>query len=325
MSGTLGNGGDSIQNQGALLTSVASILRYHQSRGELPQPNGLADPVSLNDFLQTYCSLDFKGNQVCDGFVSVAGSAGQTVNLWRVGAFVSNDLTVAIEPFSAAAVSDLVAAGTPVLLALQLGNLGSHFVVASGINADGSLQIADPSPVFAQTNLAGYLNGFTAGGATIQGTVTGAVRLLPQAPAAPGFMAASNGPLALTSAAGLCGPTLQFPGAAAVTGGPSIAAPGTLYFGACDGAAGVYELDAGPGPYNLIFTDLSPGGGRVSASGPPPASYGIVRSGQVWTIAPLTSSVTGDVVNAASYINTIAPGGLISIFGTGLAGADSSD
>ncbi len=61
VSGTLGNGGDSIQNQGALLTSVASILRYHQSRGELPQPNGLADPVSLNDFCKRIAVSISKG------------------------------------------------------------------------------------------------------------------------------------------------------------------------------------------------------------------------------------------------------------------------
>jgi uncharacterized protein (TIGR03437 family) len=324
VSGTLGNGSDTIQNKGALLTSVASILQYYQSLGDLPQPNGLATPMSLNQFLTSFCTFDSAGSQICDGFVVLGSSAEQTVNLWRVGAFVSNSvtvqMTVQITPFTSTAVADLVAAGSPVLLALSLGSPGSHFVVAFGINADGSLAIADPNPAFAQTNLNGYLNGFSAGGQTIQGTVTGAVRLLPQQPASPGFVVASNAPVALTSAAGSCGPTLQFPDTAAVAGAASNRMPGALYFGACDGTAAAYELDAGPGSYNLTFTDLSPNGGRTFASGPPPASYQIVSNGQNWTLSPLAALIAENVVNAASYTTAIAPGGLISIFGAGLAG-----
>jgi uncharacterized protein (TIGR03437 family) len=326
VSGTLGNGSDTIQNKGALLTSVASIIQYYQSLGDLPQTNGLATPVSLNQFLTSFCTFDSKGNQICDGFVVLGGSAEQTVNLWRVGAFVSNSVTVQMPvqmtvPFPSTAVSDLVAAGVPVLLALSLGNLGSHFVVAYGVNADGSLAIMDPNPVFAQTDLNGYLSGFSAAGQTIQGTVTGAVRLLPQQPSSPGFVVASNAPVALTSAAGSCGPTLQFPGVAAVAGATPASPPGTLYFGACNGTAAAYELDAGPGAFNLTFTDLSPNGGRTFASGPPPASYQIVSNGQNWTASPLIALIAGSVVNAASYTTAIAPGGLISIFGAGLAGS----
>jgi uncharacterized protein (TIGR03437 family) len=321
VSGTLGNGSDTIQNKGALLTSVASILRYYQQIGDLPQTNGLATPTSLNRFLTSFCTVDAKGNQICDGFVELGNSPEQTVNLWRVGAFVSNSLTVQIEPFTAAAIGNLVAGGSPVLVALSLGSPGSHFVVAIGINADGSLQIADPNPAFAQTNLNAYLTGFTAGGQTIQGTVTGAVLLTPQVPNSPGFMVASNAPVTLTSSAGSCGPTLQYPGVAAVAGATPAPAPGTLAFGACSGTSGPYELDAGPGAYNLTFTDLMPNGGRTFASGPPPASYEIVSNGQNWSLSPLASLITGSVVNAASYTNAIAPGGLISIFGGGLAGA----
>jgi uncharacterized protein (TIGR03437 family) len=230
-------------------------------------------------------------------------------------------VTVQLEPFTSAAVSDLVAGGAPVLLALSLGSLGSHFVVAFGINADGSLAIADPNPAFAQTNLNGYLSGFSAGGQTIQGTVTGAVRLLPQQPSSPGFVVAANAPVALTSAAGSCGPALQFPDTAAVAGAASNRMPGTLYFGACNGTAAAYELDAGPGAYNLTLTDLSPSGGRTLASSPASASYEIVSNGQNWTLSPLAALIAGSVVNAASFTSAIAPGGLISIFGAGLAGA----
>jgi uncharacterized protein (TIGR03437 family) len=323
VSGTLGNGADTIQNKGALLTSVASIIRYYQSLGALPQTNGLASPAALNQFLSSYCTQDIKGNQICDGFEVLSGSTEQTVNLWRVGAFVSNGITVQIEPYTPTAIADLVAAGTPVLLALTLaGNLGSHFVVAFGIKADGTLLIADPNPAFAQTDLNAYLNGFTsAAGQAVQGAVTGAVLLLPQAPNAAGFMVASSAPVTLTSSTGPCGPTLQFPSASSVAGTAYSQPLGSLYFGACSGTSGPYELDAGPGTYNLTFTDLTPNGGRTFGSGPPPASYQIVSNGQNWTLAPLQALISGPVVNAASYTVAIAPGGLISIFGAGLSGA----
>ena len=51
------------------MTAVAAILRYHQNRGELPAPNGSADPAGLNQFLTSYCPTDAKGVQTCDGFL----------------------------------------------------------------------------------------------------------------------------------------------------------------------------------------------------------------------------------------------------------------
>ncbi len=124
------------------------------------------------------------------------------MNLWRLGAFVSNSLTVQIEPFDLNSVRDLVVSGVPVLLALSLNNLGSHFVVASGVASDGSIQITDPNPAFAQTNLTGYLNGFTAAGQRLRGVLTEAARLLPQAPSSAGFFVASTASITLGSAAG---------------------------------------------------------------------------------------------------------------------------
>jgi uncharacterized protein (TIGR03437 family) len=312
VAGVLGNGSDPIANKGALLTAAASILRYHQLRGELPEPNGLADPVILNQFLASLNSAD--------GFVTLGQSTEQTVNLWRLGAFVGGDLTVQVEPFTPAAVSDLVAAGSPVLLALSLSGLGSHFVVATGIASDGSIVIADPNPAFAQTNLNGYLNGFTAGGQTIQGSLVGAALLLPQAPVSPGFMAAANAPLAIATDGVACGQALQFPGVAAVAGVAPGISPGPLSFVACNGAAAIYELDvSGQGGFNLAFTDLSPNGGRTALAGTAaPSSYEIVPSGPNWTIAPLSTVLAGAVVNAASFTTQIAPGGLIAIFGEGL-------
>ncbi len=307
VSGTLGNGSDTIQSKGALLTAAASILRYHQSRGELPQPNGLADAVALNQFVTSFCATDSQGNKICDGYVTLGVSTDQTVNLWRLGAFVSNGLTVQIEPADLNSIRDLVASGAPVLLALSLGNQGSHFVVASGVAADGSILITDPNPAFAQTNLNAYLTGFTASGQSIQGMLTSAVRLLPQTPSSPGFVVGSNTAVTLGSAAGSCGPSLML--------------SGVLYFAACDGTSSPYELDAsGLGSYNVTFTDLSANGSRLSFTGSAAASWQVIQANEQWTVGPLTSIISG-VLNAASFTNQIAPGGLISIFGAGLAGA----
>ena len=65
----LGNGTDTIRAKGALLTSAAAIIRYYQNRGDLPTPNGFADPQALNQFLKGYCALDPTGGQICDGFL----------------------------------------------------------------------------------------------------------------------------------------------------------------------------------------------------------------------------------------------------------------
>src|SRR5262249_33083979 len=62
--GTLGNGSDTIRQKGGLLAAAASILRYRQQRGEMPQPNGLADVATLNSFLKA----------LNDGFISFGGT-----------------------------------------------------------------------------------------------------------------------------------------------------------------------------------------------------------------------------------------------------------
>ncbi len=323
VAGTLGNGSDTIQSKGALLTAVASILLYHQSRGELPQPNGLASPAALNQFLTSFCAPDTQGNQICDGFVLLGSSPEHTVNLWRLGAFVSNNITVQIEPFDSSSVRDLVASGAPVLLALSLTGYGSHFVVATGIAADGSIQIADPNPAFAQTSLDAYLSGFAAAGQTYKGVVTGAVRLLRQAAALPGFVVAANASTALASSSGSCGNALTFPGVASTAGSPLGASASALFFLACDGSAAPYELDLGVS-YNATFTDLSSPGSRVFLNGVAAGSYLISRASQQWTVAPLASAIVGSVLNAASFTNQVAPGGFISIFGAGLSGSGTT-
>ncbi len=115
------------------------------------------------------------------------------------------------------------------MLALAMsGNQGSHFVVATGIAADGSLLISDPDPSFGQTNLNGYLNGLA--------TLAGAVRLLPQAPAIPnGFLIVSNAAVQVSSVAGICGTTLAFPAIAAVPSVTLADYAGDLNFRHCAG------------------------------------------------------------------------------------------
>ena len=316
--GTLGNGNDTIRQKGALLTSAASIVRYHQLRNELPQPNGLADPVTLNQFLKSFCIFDSQGNQICDGFISLGQANEQTANLWRLGGFAGGGLTIRTESTDLDNVRDLVAAGSPVLLALSLRDLGSHFVVATGIGADGHLVIADPNPAFARTSLDSYLSGFTASGIVVQGSLWGAARLLPQAPASSGFLAYATAPVAIASVTGTCGQSLQFPDIAAVAGATPTNAPGTIYFRFCDGSAGPYQLDIGAqGSYSAAFVDLSANGARSTLTDPSP-SYQIVRSGSQWTIAQLQTNIAASgVVNAATFSSDIAPGGLISIYGTG--------
>lgn len=315
--GTLGNGSDTIRQEGALLTSAASMLRYYQSLNQLPQPNGLADPTTLNQFLKSFCT---SGSQVCDGFVSLGQSREQTVNLWRLTAFVGGAADVRVESVDLNHVRDLVAGDCPVLLALSLNGLGSHFVVATGIASDGSLLIADPNPAFGQTSLDGYLNGFhSAGGGSVQATLTGAVRLLVQAPSSPGFLVIENVPVSISSVTGVCGQTLLFPDTAAVAGAMPVNPPGTLYFSACDGAAGPYQLDvAAQAAYNGTFTDLSVNGAVAMVAGTTPSSLLIVENGTQWSLAPLQASIAaGGIVSAASFTTDVAPGGLISVYGTG--------
>lgn len=299
VSGTLGNGPDTIRAKGSLLAAAAGIVLYHQTRGELSSPNGLADPVTLNAFLQT-----------ADGFATLSGSTEQTVNLWRVGSFVAGNIDVSIEQADLNTIRSLVAQGSPVLLALALSNnQGSHFVVATGIAPDASVLISDPDPSFGQTNLNGYLNGLA--------TLAGAVRLLPQAPAFPtSFLIVSNSALQLSSVAGTCGTTLSFPGVAG-TASLSLATPsGTLYFRPCAGTSSVYELDGSGGGF---LDDLTTPNTHVALPGSS-APLQISGSPGSRTISPLlTTLFTGGIVNAASLTADIAPGGIVSIFGAGLA------
>lgn len=307
----LGNGTDTIAQNGSFLASVASILRYYQDRGALPAPNGFADPQILNQFLTNACTFDLQGNALCDGFVSPADSSEQIVNLWRLAAFTGGNLDVSIVKPDLAAVRDLVAQGNPVLLTLALQPQASGFVVASGVNPDGSIRIADPT--YSRTNLNEYLNGFQAGGAAISGQLTGAVLLLPRASTAPGgFVLSGKAAFAVFSAGGPCGNPLEIP----------LKGTGRLRQIVCDGRSDTYQLDvSGDGPFRISLTELRQGGSRLDLAGSGAVSFAITRSGSQWAAAPEQVAFTAQsVVNAASFTSELAPGGIFSVFGAGLAG-----
>lgn len=321
----LGKGPGTIAQKGALLAATASIIRYHQDRRELPAPNGLADPALLNQFLASLCVFDGEGNQVCDGFLSAPESGEPIVNLWRLAAFVDGNLQVSVEKTDPAALRDLLAGGSPVLLALSLSadgvETGSHFVVAIGVLPNGEIQIHDPNAGFGQTVLSEYLAGFTAGSRAWKGILTAALRLIPAPAGATGFLISGPRiPFELESPAGPCGSAVEWPNRVAAPDQPP--AP-VSYFRAlyCDGAQPLYQLDiAAEAEYELTLTDLGLMGSRSQLVGKGPAAYKLTRPSTRLVAGPLNPGLADNaVVNAASFTPAIAPGSLVSIFGTGLA------
>ncbi len=336
-SAPLGNGTATIGQKGALLTAVAAILRYHQNRGELASPNGAADPETLNGYLKNFCAVDTKGNPVCDGFVANPDSGEQIVNLWRAAGFTGG-ADVAVENPAVSTVADLVAQGSPALLSLGLSlngaPAGGHFVVATGIAADGSIAIMDPSPLFARASLNDYLAGFSAAGGNWTADLRGVARFALRTPAATRFLIAAlsqpapvmqNFALDVRSAAGVCGTPLELADSVDAAGNPAAGAR-ISRMQTCDGAQPVYQISLGAAqPYRVFVTDLASGGSPVDLSASAPAAYKAARPQAALTIGPQDAAFTAEgVVNAATFTSGIAPGGIIAIFGSGLSGPASA-
>ena len=332
-SAPLGNGTATIGQKGALLTAVASILRYRQNRGDLPSPNGLADAAALNQFLQTWCVADAAGNKLCDGFLSNPASGEQIVNLWRAAEFTGGVDVTAQNP-ALATIADLVEQGEPLLLSLGVslnGALaGGHFVVAIGVAADGSIVIQDPSPLFARGNLNEYLNGFTVGAATWTGALRGVVRFAPRSPSATRFMVGAlsqpdslmrSFAMSVNSAAGACGAPLDLLDAVDTSGNPAAAGPLVSRIGVCDGSQPAYQIAVGANqPYRAFVTDLAAGGSSMDISGNAAATYKATRPLLALVVGPQDVSFTANaVVSAATFTSGLAPGGIMAIFGTGLS------
>jgi uncharacterized protein (TIGR03437 family) len=334
----LGNGSATIAQKGALLTAVASILQYRQNRGEVSSPNGTATPAALNQFLINDCSATAKGVQLCDGFFANPSSGEQVVNLWRAADFTGGVDVVPVAP-TVSSLPDFLAQGEPLLLSLSLSLNGSpaggHFVTAIGVNSDGSIAIQDPSPLFARTNLNDYLNGFATGQGKWQASLAGVVRFAVRTPSATRFLLGAisqpaalmhNFTLSAASAAGSCGPTADFVDSVDSSGNTPQNGPQVSRFEICDGLQPAYQIDVGASQsFSAFVTDLASGGPSFDLSGSAPASYSATRPQLSLTIAPQTAAFTAaGVVNAATFTSGIAPGGLISIFGTGLASAGGS-
>ena len=333
-SALLGTGPATIGQKGALLTAVASILRYHQNRGELPSPNGTADPNTLDQFLTSYCAVDSKGHPLCDGFLSNPASGEQIVNLWRAAEFTGG-LDVTVSSPTASAIADLLAQGSPVLLSLGLSKngaaAGGHTVVGIGVSADGSIVIQDPSPLFARSNLNDYLSGFTAGGAAWTATLQGAVLFARRSPSATRFMVGAlsqpaslmgSFTLNIQSAAGTCGTPIDLWDAVDSSGNPPPAAL-ISRLQVCDGLQPAYQLAAGAvQPYKAFVTDLAAGGASTDISGSSLATWQVARPQlNLSIVSQATSFSAGAVVNAATFTAGIAPGGIMAVFGTGLGSA----
>lgn len=332
-SAILGNGTATIAQKGALLTAVAAILQYHQNRGDVGSPNGSVTLPALNQFLVNDCTTDTKGNQKCDGFLSNPVSGEQVVNPWRAADFTGGLDVVPVTP-TQASMADLLASGEPLLVSLNLtlngAPAGGHYVAAIGVNADGSIAIQDPNPLFARANLNDYLTGFAAGPGTWQATLAGVVRFAVRGPSPARFLVGAlsqsaalmqNFTLSAISSAGACGLTADLLDAVDASGNPPARGPLVSRIEVCDGLQPAYQIDVGAAQsYSAFADDLAPGGSWFDLSGNAPATYSATRPQLKLAVAPQMAAFTAaGVVNAATFTAGIAPGGLIAIFGSGLA------
>jgi len=299
---------------GSQVAAAASMIRFYQNAALMPAANGQATTATLDQFLQT----------LPDGYLNSL----QLVNFWRLVNFTGSSLYVSAESTDLTSIRTLTAAGDPLLLSLALTQdgapAGGTTVVSTGIGADGSVTILDPNTAFARQNLNDYLNSFGAGGHTYQATVLSALRLLPKAPPAGGFVFDSvskpvtpSTALAIQSAGNSCSATLSFQDAFAA--GAALQSPVlTSQFVYCDGTQPVYQASLGNAG-SLIDLSSAPGSGTSALPGG--STYQFIQTGGKWTPSPATVSFsTSAVLNAATFQPGLSPGGIFSLFGTGLAG-----
>ena len=323
----LGPGPATVADNGALLVTAANVVRHLQNTGNLPAPNGVADPVLLNAFMRDICQFDSSGAQICDGFLVHEG-ADPTLNLWRLGAFTGSPIQIAPLNATNEAIRDTLALGRPVLVALNLSlngmPAGAHFAAAMGVNATGGILVRDPNPRLAQPTIEAYATGFTTPAGLYKATLAAAFLIEAQTVASPSFLlSALDLSLDLTGANGRCGQTLSWPSHASNGAGLPAAAPVSLVFRSCDGLDAVYQLDAtSPSDRTLILTGLGSPPSRQGLAINQAASLAVTRSSAGWSAGPLSVLFTSSaVVNAASFKPELSPGALASAFGSGLSSA----
>ena len=126
-----------------------------------------------------------------------------------------------------------------------------------------------------------------------------------------------------TSTAGACGLTVQLLDSVDSAGNPPASGALVSQFTVCDGLQSSYQINVGAKQaFQAFVTDLAKGGSSFNVSGSAPSSYQAARPSLNLVLTPLAASFSAAaVVNAATFTTGIAPGGLFSIFGSGLSGS----
>ncbi len=309
-----------LAQKGSLVAAMAGVVRFYQQRGQVPVDNGLADTVSLHNYLRAFCALDANNVQVCDGFLDSGGDPQP--NLFRVSNYSSGVLNLAFADPSLPSIRDWASNGNPTIVGLQLSrngqSVGVHFVTAYGVTATGDLAIYDPNPQFGFTLLSQYLGGFPAAGAAWTAKPVAALVFTPTGASTNAFFAAAATAFTLASSGAPCAPSASWPSSFASAS--STAATGDFRLQACDGTAPGYQLAVPAADYILQFTSLGNPASRTIVSGAAATAYRVSRAGgDAWSLAPeeLTANST-DVLNAASFSARLGAGGIVSVFGAGL-------
>ena len=107
-----------------------------------------------------------------------------------------------------------------------------------------------------------------------------------------------------------------------------IAPPATILgsrFVYCDGSLPAYLVTVGgSAAYQAAIIDLAAGGATRDLSGSTVTGYQVTRPSGSLTVATPAVTFTADSILNAARSPAISPGGIISIFGTGLSGAASA-
>lgn len=291
---------------GNFTAALSSILRYYQNSGALPSPSGFSDPNTLAQFLTGLCVPNANGGQICDGFLTPPDTQDQIPNAGRLAAFVSGNLDISVDPTDLPSLRDFVSQGTPVLLALTPNGQPTAFAVATGVDQNGNLTLADPNPATNYTVVPGGVS------------ITGAMRLIVRTPSPRAYMLSGNASAALFSQNEANLNTFTINGL-----GGNLASFFKISVSA--GAQDFYQLDVtSPAAYRLLLTNLSNPSSTSDISGSGAASLALTRVNNQWTAAPQSLNfAAAGVVDAASFSPNLAPGEIVSIFGTGLAAASS--
>ncbi len=285
--------------QSALATTLAELIRFSQNAGTIGTPNGLATAANIAAWLTSSNGYD------------QSDSKTNITNPWVAAQFAK--ASIALEDPGLDHIRDLINSGTPVGLVLNLTAdgqpAGGTAVAATGIAPDGSILIADTNPALARTSLSDYLAGFSTSQA-IQATVGGAFRIATSPNGTPFVLAAPRSASAsVSSAAGTCR-NLDIADPFGTAPAPN---PSGVRFSACDGTQSAYEADFSVQTGGRLI-DLA-GGAPVVVAASSGASLQITRNPALQA-SPLTGAITA-VLDSAGYGTSLAPGSLVTIFGTG--------